>query len=109
LNNNSSSQSNNTNASSNNTNSTSSNKGEIQQTSSSGKNANPFVDDNLARKTIMEKMNPREKENKSPSPSNAAPNKSTVTVYAPTKKPIHPKILWDMSDEEWKNFGDRFP
>lgn len=22
---------------------------------------------------------------------------------------MHPKLLWDMSDEEWEIFGDRFP
>ncbi|CAD8099105.1 unnamed protein product [Paramecium sonneborni] len=22
---------------------------------------------------------------------------------------VHPKILWDLSDEEWQSFGDRFP
>jgi len=25
------------------------------------------------------------------------------------EKKIHPKLYWDLSDEEWTTFGDRFP
>ncbi|CAK85917.1 unnamed protein product (macronuclear) [Paramecium tetraurelia] len=71
------------------------------------------------QRMVLAKMKEKNILPKQRSLSNATPQQKSQDRYASLDSQnrinnkqtqnVHPKILWDMSEEEWQQFGDRFP